>query len=159
MGKTTAKPKHRRCLQWCPQISFWAALGLLGNVRVMTGGSGHDRRADGQKAANHCGGTTGSRSTRTPGQPGDDGAKQQIWFNSAPTRLCWQKYIGKNVFADSFEQCKAITSLREADKKETLLSISSIQSSINSIVSQPKTTTNNSVKTKVKKKRKKVSFC
>ena len=51
------------------------------------------------------------------GNRGDDGAKQQIWFNSAPTRLCWQKYIRKNVFADSFEQCKAITSLREADKK------------------------------------------
>ena len=51
----------------------------MGNVRVMTGGQG-DRRADEQKAANHCGGTVGSRSTRTPGtelQNNKSGAKSE----------------------------------------------------------------------------------
>lgn len=48
-------------------------------MRVMTGGQG-DRRADEQKAANHCGGTVGSRSTRTPGtelQNNKSGAKSE----------------------------------------------------------------------------------
>ena len=48
-------------------------------MRVMTGGQG-DRRADEQKAANHCGGTVGSRSTRTPGtelQNNNSGAKSE----------------------------------------------------------------------------------
>ena len=54
-------------------------LSRVGNVRVMTGGQG-DRRADEQKAANHCGGTVGSRSTRTPGtelQNNKSGAKSE----------------------------------------------------------------------------------